>query len=479
MNQTVRMPGVRDIRLRSIRTRIVVGYVVLVSLALLITVIVARGALIARYDRDVDARLASEVDQLELVIAAGDPETGERFTSAEVLFETHLRNVLPGDDAAFFTLVEGVPFRLSFDAPADLLGDVALVESWASLGASEFGTTNSEAGLARSLAVPVALEENRGTFVATVFKQNGRDDLNGVFRTLTLVGAVALLVSALIALSIASRVVRPVRDLTSVAQSVTDADLSARIPAEGDDELADLANTFNEMMSRLEHGFASQRSFLDDVAHELRTPITIIQGHLAFLDDDPTERAATVDLLNDELGRMSRYVDDLLVLAQAERPDFLRRTPVDLDVFAERLVEKARALADRNWMLDQWAIGVVEIDEQRISQAVLNLAGNAVRHTEPGDEIGLAVRLDSRALTVAVRDSGTGVDPSVVDELFTRHSYSAASRTTGGMGLGLSIVDAIAVAHGGTVSVETRPGEGATFTISIPTELVEATKGLT
>lgn len=466
-------------RLRSIRTRIVVGYVVLVAIALLIIVVVARGALVARFDNDVDNRLAAEVDQLELVIAAGDPDTGEPFTDARLLFETHLRRVLPGDDAAFFTLVDGEPFRLSFDAPDDLLTDPRLVERWATLAQSEFELASSDAGSARSLAVPVILDDNRGTFVATVFTDNGRHDLDDVFRTLALVGAVTLLASALIALSIASRVVRPIRDLTTVARSVTDADLSARIPVEGDDELAELSTTFNDMMARLEHGFSAQREFLDDVAHELRTPITIIQGHLGLLDDDPAERAATVALVQDELDRMNRYVGDLLLLAQSERPDFLRVAGVDLDLFASTLLTKAGAMAERSWRLDETPIGVADFDEQRITQAVLNLADNAVRHTESGDEIGIGVHLDDTVLTIWVRDTGSGVDPAVIDDLFDRHIHSAASRTTGGTGLGLSIVDAIAVAHGGTVSVATMPDTGSTFTVSIPVPLAAGSKGST
>jgi two-component system OmpR family sensor kinase len=456
-------------RFRSIRTRIVVGYVVLVAIALLITVVIARSALIARYDNDVDNRLAAEVDQLQLVIAEGDPETGRPFTDAAVLFETHLQRVLPGDDAAFFTLVDGDPFQLSFGAPDDLLADPQLVDAWATTAVSSFKTVTSNAGPARTLIVPVVLDDTSGTFVAAVFTQDARDDLDDIFRTLALVGAVTLLGSAVIALIIASQVVRPIRDLTILARSVTDADMSARIPVEGDDELAELSTTFNDMMSRLEHGFAAQREFLDDVAHELRTPITIIQGHLDVLDDDPTERAETVAVLHDELDRMNRYVDDLLVLAQAERPDFLRVAGIDLDVLASKLLGKASAMAERTWTLDETTVGVADLDEQRITQAVLNLVHNAVRHTEVGDEIGIGVHLGDTTLTLRVRDTGTGVDPAVVDDLFVRHIRSAASRTAGGTGLGLSIVDAIAVAHGGTVSLDpTSPDAGATFTITIP-----------
>jgi signal transduction histidine kinase len=479
------MPRRLGRRLGSIRTRIVVGYVVLLAAALLITLIAVRAALNARLANDVDRQLADEVEQLEAVIREGDPDTDEMFRDAEALFDTHLRRVLPGEDAAFYALVENEPFLFSFGAPADLLVDDALVEEWAAVTTSEYSDVASDAGPARVLIVPVDLEENDGTFVAAAFTSSSRDELNDVFRIIAIVGVSVLFGSAVLAWALAERVVRPIRRFTDVTHSIDDTDLSARIPVEGDDEIAELSRTFNAMMTRIENAFTNQREFLDDVAHELRTPITIIQGHLDVLGDDPAERTHTVAVLTDELTRMNRYVDDLLVLAQAERPDFLRPRPVDLAGFTDSVVAKVRRLGDRHWVVDADGTsgpGAAVFDEQRIMQALLNLASNAVRHTDVGDEIGIGVaadpvagidvdvhgEVDGAIVLFWVRDTGTGVDPHVVDQLFTRHTQSAASRTDGGVGIGLSIVDAIASAHGGRVSVVTAANEGSTFTIEIP-----------
>lgn len=460
----------------SIRTRIVVGYVVLIALALAITLVVARGALVARFDHDTDTQLADEVAQLEVVIAEGDPDTGTGFRDATMLFDTHLRRVLPADDGAFYALVDGEPALFSFDAPADLLADADLVASWAAVERSTFHTVDTDAGPARVVIVPVELEDNSGTFIAAVYTRNGRAELNSVFRVLALVGVLVLLASALIAWSIAARVVRPVRRLTELSRSVTESDMSARIPVEGGDEVAELSATFNAMMARLEGGFAAQRSFLDDVAHELRTPITIIQGHLDVLGDDATERAETTAVLTDELVRMNRYVDDLLILAQAEQPDFLRPEPVDLGDLLDSVMSKVPGLGFRRWVVDERSTASVVLDEQRIVQAVLNLAANAVRHSDDGSEIGIGMSIASPApaasprLHIWVRDNGDGLDPHVADDLFERHIRSASSRSAGGAGLGLSIVDAIAVAHGGMVCVRSEGGQGATFVIDLPAD---------
>lgn len=458
----------------SIRTRIVVGYVVLIAVALAITLLVARGALLARFDNDIDTQLADEVAQLEVIISEGDPETGRAFRDASVLFDIHLRRVLPADDGAFYALVDGRPALFSFDAPADLLADADVISSWARVETSTFRTIDTDAGPARVLVVPVRLENDSGTFVAAAFTRNGRTDLNNVFGILALVGALVLLASALIAWTIAARVVRPVRRLTELSRSVTEADMSARIPVEGGDEVAELSATFNAMMARLEDGFASQRAFLDDVAHELRTPITIIQGHLDVLGDDPDERAETRAILTDELVRMNRYVDDLLTLARAERPDFLRIDRVDLGELLGSIMAKVPGLGFRRWVIDDHSSATAMLDGQRIVQAVLNLAANAVRHSEDGSEIGIGVvvtpgDVNEQLVRFHVRDTGEGVDPELIGELFDRHIRSAASRTLGGIGLGLSIVDAIAVAHGGSVTVRSQPGRGAEFVIAVPT----------
>jgi signal transduction histidine kinase len=131
-----------------------------------------------------------------------------------------------------------------------------------------------------------------------------------------------LSVTSVFAWIVAGRVLAPLRLLTETAHLISESDLTRRIPVQGIDEISELTITFNEMLDRLQAAFASQRDFINDAGHELRTPITIIRGHLELLGDDPQERRETVELVTDELDRMSRFVDDLLLLAKAEQPNF-------------------------------------------------------------------------------------------------------------------------------------------------------------
>ena len=469
-------------RFGNVRVRVVVGYVTLLAAALAISTLVTRQVLLARLDRDIDRSLTQEVEEIRLLAGGTNPQTGEPFgTDGQAIIDTFLGRSVPADNEAFYTLLRGEPYLRDSRAPAEPLQDAALVARWAAAAEPVRGSADTDVGEVRYLVAPLMNgAEAEATFVVVHFPGPDRDEILQVLRVIIVAGAVVLIVSAALAWSLAGRVLRPVRDLTETAREITDTDLSARIPVTSDDELGELSHTFNQMLDRLETGFRDQRSFLDDVAHELRTPITIAQGHLELLGDDPVEREETVAVITDELDRMSRFVSDLLLLAKTERPDFLRPEPMDLGEFAQDLMPRLSGLGARTWILDDApAPGrfAIVADPVRLSQAVLNLASNAVQHTGPDDEVGFGVDvhpgpIDASApmVRIWVRDTGPGIEPSARAALFQRHARGAASREgrPDGMGIGLSIVDAIARGHGGLVEVESTSGAGARFTITVP-----------
>lgn len=282
----------------------------------------------------------------------------------------------------------------------------------------------------------------------------------------TLIG---LILFSAIAWLTAGRALAPLRNVTETARSISESDLTQRLSVRGQDEIAELTVTFNQMLDRLQAAFTSQQDFIKDVSHELRTPITIISGHLELLGDDPEERRETIALVRDELKRMNQFVTDLLLLMRIERPNFLRTESHDLTSFTQELFSKAQGLAARNWQLEAVGTGEIVCDRQRITQAVLNLSHNAVQYTRAGDIIAIgSTNLDNK-IQFWVRDTGEGIAIEDRERIFDRFARGKNSeRRSEGSGLGLSIVQAIIKAHHGHIDLHSRLGEGSTFTITLP-----------
>ncbi|BAU14600.1 ATPase, histidine kinase-, DNA gyrase B-, and HSP90-like domain protein [Leptolyngbya sp. NIES-3755] len=300
-----------------------------------------------------------------------------------------------------------------------------------------------------------------GLYDATMRYQMGESTLALVIQ----VTIVMMVLFMSIAWFTAGRLLAPLRQLTDTAQMITETDLSKRIVVRGTDEIAELSLTFNQMLDRLQAAFTSQQEFIKDVSHELRTPITIIQGHLELLGDDPEERRSTVALVKDELKRMNHFVNDLLLLMRAERPNFLRLSAVDLESFTEELFAKAKGLAPRNWTLESIGEGEIICDRQRITQVMMNLAQNATQYTQHGDTIAIGSIISHNQVHFWVRDTGEGIALEDQVRIFDRFSKGSHSE---GAGLGLSIVQALIRAHHGTVELFSRLGEGSRFTVILP-----------
>jgi len=464
-----------------IRARILFWYVAIMAAAIVAAVVVVRQVLIAQIDGRIEDDLAQEADELRRLARGRDPRTGTPFGGrVDRIFEVFLQRNVPGRNETFVTFVDGRPFERTFTQPPYRIDrDPELFARWRRLSDTDRGRVETPAGMLEYLAVPLEVGgETRGVFVAAIFRDFELAETRPAVWGAAGVGLATLLVGSLLAWRVAEGVLRPVRDVTATAGGITAGDLARRIRVSGRDEISLLANTFNNMLDKLEEAFETQRRFVDDAGHELRTPITVIRGHLELLEEDPEERRRTLALVMDELERMQRIVNDLLVLAKAEQPDFLDLAPVNLSELTREIYEKAQALGSRDWQLQRVGRGILEGDRQRITQAVMQLAQNAVQHTREGGDITLGSELRNGKARVWVKDSGEGIPEEEQDQIFHRFSRRRNRRSSEGAGLGLAIVRAIAEAHQGRVDVQSRQGEGSTFTISIPadqpTERLEA-----
>lgn len=336
-------------------------------------------------------------------------------------------------------------------------------------GNAEVSTAGHGELLVTVQPVRTASGTDTGALVVVTYLDRARDDLVETMRTYTIASLLALLTITALAAWQSGRLLAPLRTLRETAEEISETDLARRLPEAGNDDITALTRTFNGMLARLEMAFVGQRQFLDDAGHELKTPLTVLRGHLELLDhEDSREVAETRALLLDEIDRMSRLVGDLILLAKAGRPDFLAPRPVDVERLTHTLLAKARALGARDWHLDEAAEVVAALDEQRVTQAVLQFADNAVKHTRPGDTVAIGSACTDHTLRLWVRDTGPGVPEADRERVFERFARSDVRPGDEGFGLGLSIVRAIAEVHGGTVTVEDADPPGACFVISLP-----------
>jgi two-component system, OmpR family, sensor kinase len=454
-----------------------IAFAVLLAFSAVLLLVTARQALVLRLESRMQAAMEQEMEEFRRLLQDGrDPRTGQPFTSLEAAFDVYLARNVPSAEEAMLAFVDGGLYRAELRSyPLPDIPDEA-IETWAG-SASPSGparissTYATPFGDAHFRVDRITFRGDDGAFVVTILPVAEMRELDALLTWgLGVAGGVLLLAMAG-AWPLAGRALAPVRELTAAARSITESDLTRRIESRSSGESAEMAASFNAMLDRLESVLRSQRKFVEDAGHELRDPLTIVRGHLEVLDDDPVARQRTVEMLLDEVERMSRLVGDLQVLADVDQPDFLRPAPVDLAVLTEELLVKARMLGDRTWERDAAAEGLVVADRHRLTEAVLNLVHNAVQHTGPDDVIGIGTAREGDGWRLWVRDTGVGIEGSDSARIFERFTRGAgASRRYQGAGLGLSIVTAVAEAHGGRVELDSRCGQGARFTLVLPSE---------
>jgi two-component system OmpR family sensor kinase/two-component system sensor histidine kinase BaeS len=292
-----------------------------------------------------------------------------------------------------------------------------------------------------------------------------------LFSALSVIGA-GLVISVVLARSLT----QPLYRLVTAVQAVAAGDLSQTVEEQGSQEIVQVARAFNEMTASLTEAEELRENLMADIAHELRTPLSVVQGNLrAILDDVYPLEKSEIARLYDETRLLSRLVNDLRELAQAEAGQLdLNLRPVDLAALLNGTVANFEPVAEDKGIDLSVQIAallpLIEADPDRLAQVLRNLLSNALRHTPAGGQIAVSAGLDRTRIFVSVTDTGAGIAPEDLEHVFDRfwRADPSRSREQGGSGLGLAIAKSLIEAHGGRIRVESTPGRGATFTFELP-----------
>ena len=303
----------------------------------------------------------------------------------------------------------------------------------------------------------------------------GAEEALDRLRTVLLIGiGVFSLLAGFAGYFLAGRALAPIDEITNTARRISTEDLTARLdlPDTGD-EVSRLANTFDEMLARIESGFARERQFTSDASHELRTPLTAMKTILNVMRDGerPTqEYREALDDLAEETDRLQGLVENLLQLARGEKGLKLYREEIDLSLLLADVADSLRPLADNkqlNLTCDLPASLVISGDTDQLIRLIVNLLDNAIKYTEQGT-VTVSARASEGNAIIEVADTGIGISREHLPHIFKRLYTVDPARSSGGAGLGLSIAKQIVQAHGGRIGVQSEVGSGTKFTVSLP-----------
>jgi heavy metal sensor kinase len=416
-------------------------------------------------------RLAEEPTTEEMAAAARTYVTTQPFsTSSRLLYAIVAGRVYTNEREVFFQ-------SASDDTPASNRQEAALARRLERQPPGLSTQLAPDVGALRLLVKSVTGESGATATIGVGEPLAPVDDaLDGIQRGFAIGGTITLAAALVVGFLLAAGFARPLQRMALIAARVDAGDLSPRIDARGPrDEMRILADAFDHMLDRLEEAFARQQAFISDASHELRTPLTSIRGQLEVLARSEHPDAAEVRrverLVAAEVERMTRLTEDMLLLAHTEESRFIEREAVDLELLLEDVVASAEPTADRDFTLAADVPGILNADEDRITQALRNLLRNAIEHTQPDGRIELGAReLPGARVAIWVDDDGPGIAAAERERVFDRfHRADAARvRTAGGTGLGLAIVRAIVTAHGGRAWAEESPLGGARVVIELP-----------
>jgi two-component system OmpR family sensor kinase len=474
----------------SVRTRLLVAILLVTALGMS-----AAGAttFLLQYQRvmsSLDATLLSKVSEAHtVVLGASNSRTPtapqgvlQPFTTARAAVEAVISRVLPGSDESTLgivgntaTFVPGVATDFNLE---QISGFTKRVVAETANGKTYLGTVTNSRSSYRYVAAPirVAGSSDRAVFVAAIDINDQLADLSNAFATYWETVGITFLIIASLGWYITGRLLRPLTDLRLTAARITSDQHSERIPTKGNDDLAALGTTVNSMLDRLDGAMTTQRQLLDDVRHELNTPISIMSGHLELLNvTDAQEVEATRLLVLDELDRVGTLVKDLSLLAESEQMR-LRRSVVDVGDFTGEFFAKIHVLPGHEWILESAGNGSVALDRETITQAWLQLVDNAAKYSPDDSDIALGSSGDTENVEFWVSNAGPRIPEEARARIFERFGRIDTGRGIKGSGLGLAIVNAIANSHGGVATLSSSDTQ-TRFGIRIPRLAVISNSG--
>jgi signal transduction histidine kinase len=302
--------------------------------------------------------------------------------------------------------------------------------------------------------------------------------LTRINRALLYAALGAALIALPLGLLLARTLTRPLRELTAASRAMAQGDLEQSVTVRSQDELGELALAFNQMSAELARANQARRQMTADIAHDLRTPLTVIKGYAeALRDEDIPPTTTTFDTIYREAEHLSHLIEDLRTLSLVDAGELTLNcrpaSPRDLlERTAAAYLPQAQGLGIALHVDPAPGLPPVHVDPERLAQVLGNLIGNALRHTPGGGRITLAARQHAGAIHLTVQDTGTGIAPADLPHVFDRFYRGDAARETdeGESGLGLAIAKSLVEAQGGTISVSSTRGEGTTFVIALPSE---------